>query len=1127
MKKILILMFFPFIVSTFAQNADLNIGTDLYWPAPNITKPAYLSQITESDFGTKITRIVGNPGDSIPNITGKVWADSTLRHGYSKRQPWNSDMSIIYIGKHYPNLWLDGETYEVLFTRNKPASRVRWSNTEPHIMYYVESDDTGLLGKWDVVEDTTSILVDFSGYKSCSFGSGEGNFTNDGKKAAVLGTRKSDGHKVIFVVDIENGTKGTDIDMSAYPRINNCTISPLGNYIIVGGDFGNGSDRFQVRDASSGNLLWEETGYGMPSHFDTQIDQEGNEVIAGVAKSDPYKGWVIKRNLATGDTTVVSVYPNTESNNNSWASHTSGRALNRQGWVFVTHQTTTENRKPYINELVAVKLDGSRVERITHLYNNHDSLKNINGFNDVYNFEAQAVPSPDGLRVIWASDFNNYDYPVQDYVVDFRNKAFSKDKYVLNTSTIGTGTGNLSLFPNTSSFDDGSIVTITAVPDNGSEFSGWSGDLSGYSNPAAITMNSDKNVTAIFNEILNGEITSIINAASDDAEEYANGTTKLNSPDLELVNDGVDNDQTIGLRFTEIDIPHGAIITSAYIEFNARDNTSSSTSLQFLGEDVDSSTTFLLTANNITSRNTTSAIVNWEPTAWSSNSFEQTPNLSGIIQEIINRSNWKSGNALSIIVSGTGKRRAWSFDGTGTAPKLHVEYSLGNNSFMAQVSNSTDDAEEYANGSTKLSSPDLELVNDGSDNDQTIGIRFSGINIPKGVTILSAYLEFTAKDNLNNSVSLTLKTEDVDNSPQFATSVNNITNRHTSNSFVSWEPNAWEDGKLYQSPELKSIIQEIISRSGWSNENALSFIIDGSGKRRAWSYDGNGTAPKLYIIYKEGDINLAFEINSSNNDAEEYENGTMRLTSSDLELVNNGSNNDQTVGMRFSDITIPKNSTILNAYLEFVAKDEEDGNVSLNIKAENVDNPNQFSSTAYDISNRITTSSSVNWSPEPWVGGVVYQTNDIKTIVQNIINREGWQSGNALSIIITGTGKRRAWSYDGNGNAPKLYIKHSNALAKQLDFGKNILPKVFALDQNYPNPFNPTTVISFALPKASDVQLSVYNIHGQKVVELINNEMVAGNHTVNFNAINLTSGIYIYRIKAGNFVSVKKMLLLK
>ncbi len=89
------------------------------------------------------------------------------------------------------------------------------------------------------------------------------------------------------------------------------------------------------------------------------------------------------------------------------------------------------------------------------------------------------------------------------------------------------------------------------------------------------------------------------------------------------------------------------------------------------------------------------------------------------------------------------------------------------------------------------------------------------------------------------------------------------------------------------------------------------------------------------------------------------------------------------------------------------------------------------------------------------------------------------------------------------------------------------IPSDFALQQNYPNPFNPTTVIDFALPKATNVTLSIYNVIGEKVTELVNGKMAAGHHTVNFNASNLASGMYIYRISAGNFVATKKMMLLK
>jgi len=85
----------------------------------------------------------------------------------------------------------------------------------------------------------------------------------------------------------------------------------------------------------------------------------------------------------------------------------------------------------------------------------------------------------------------------------------------------------------------------------------------------------------------------------------------------------------------------------------------------------------------------------------------------------------------------------------------------------------------------------------------------------------------------------------------------------------------------------------------------------------------------------------------------------------------------------------------------------------------------------------------------------------------------------------------------------------------------------FKLSQNYPNPFNPSTKISFALPNQEHVTLEVYNPLGQKIETLLNKPVVAGNHQIEFNSKNLTSGIYFYRIEAGEFQQVKKMVLLK
>ena len=89
------------------------------------------------------------------------------------------------------------------------------------------------------------------------------------------------------------------------------------------------------------------------------------------------------------------------------------------------------------------------------------------------------------------------------------------------------------------------------------------------------------------------------------------------------------------------------------------------------------------------------------------------------------------------------------------------------------------------------------------------------------------------------------------------------------------------------------------------------------------------------------------------------------------------------------------------------------------------------------------------------------------------------------------------------------------------------LPKYHSLDQNYPNPFNPTTTIRFALPRPSRVRLRVYDVAGRVVATLIDQDMGPGIHKTEWNASNVASGIYFYRIQTQGFVRTKKLVLLK
>ena len=149
--------------------------------------------------------------------------------------------------------------------------------------------------------------------------------------------------------------------------------------------------------------------------------------------------------------------------------------------------------------------------------------------------------------------------------------------------------------------------------------------------------------------------------------------------DLELVFDNSRGNQTVGIRFNEVNIPQDALIVNAYIQFQVDETNSVLTSLNIRGEDVDDAAVFVNQTNNLSLRDTTNAEVTWSPPTWDTvgevGIDQQTPNIALVIQEIVTRPDWSSGNSLTILITGTGERTAESFDGNPlAAPILHIEY---------------------------------------------------------------------------------------------------------------------------------------------------------------------------------------------------------------------------------------------------------------------------------------------------------------------------------------------------------------------------------------------------------------------------------------------------------------------
>ena len=116
------------------------------------------------------------------------------------------------------------------------------------------------------------------------------------------------------------------------------------------------------------------------------------------------------------------------------------------------------------------------------------------------------------------------------------------------------------------------------------------------------------------------------------------------------------------------------------------------------------------------------------------------------------------------------------------------------------------------------------------------------------------------------------------------------------------------------------------------------------------------------------------------------------------------------------------------------------------------------------------------------------------------------------------------WSH---GNGAEVWATFSCATTVGINGNNNEIPNVYSLSQNYPNPFNPTTNIKFAIPTAGLVKLVVYDVMGREVGTVVNQDMNAGSYTVDFNAVNLATGIYFYTITAGGFKDTKKMMLIK
>jgi hypothetical protein len=193
------------------------------------------------------------------------------------------------------------------------------------------------------------------------------------------------------------------------------------------------------------------------------------------------------------------------------------------------------------------------------------------------------------------------------------------------------------------------------------------------------------------------------------------------------------------------------------------------------------------------------------------------------------------GPAIEICDDGLDNDCDGATDGTDTvdcAPtKLTIPLATGH-----------DDAEERVSlgGSITRKSRSLQLTQDGSVQ-QVVGLRFEGVAIPRGSTLLRARIQFTADASSSSPASLTLEGEASDDAPPFSRTNGDLTARPRTSESVSWSPAAWPSngasGTDQRTRNLKAIVQEIVDRPGWRAGNAIAFLISGSGDRSVEAFE--------------------------------------------------------------------------------------------------------------------------------------------------------------------------------------------------------------------------------------------------------------------------------------------------
>ena len=330
------------------------------------------------------------------------------------------------------------------------------------------------------------------------------------------------------------------------------------------------------------------------------------------------------------------------------------------------------------------------------------------------------------------------------------------------------------------------------------------------------------------------------------------------------------HDYSVGLRFQTVNIPQGASISRAYLEFPSNAKQTNSVSYIISAAKAGDDGIFLDSNYNLSQRERLATQVNWDNVSvWEQGNHYQSAELAPLIQAIINQGDgWCAGRDMVFFINANDNspnslRQFSSYEGNAdNSVKLHIEYdssTIPNNACVTrtqsyQITQSNDDAEETIikagnpSNSVFLHNHPLDMTTDGINGEETVRLtayRFGQLNIRAETPILRAELVFTASRNDTNTSNLLIYTEK-GAAVAFSDVNADLSSRLASQTQISWQPSAWQRDKRYH-VDVTELVRENLNAS-WQAGDSMAFFVTGTGLRRAYAFDNEPNNAALLKI---------------------------------------------------------------------------------------------------------------------------------------------------------------------------------------------------------------------------------------------------------------------------------------